>query len=251
MTETNAVPPLIADTVADTSNGPKTGPPERPARLSQCVDVLFRPHWPQDIPNIITVIRLTLTTLVMPPMCAAFLLWDAQWAIWTLFALAIALSLTDWLDGFLARKYGWTSVFGAWLDPKSDKIFTLVCWLILIAITAMRETTAELAVMIGVVVATVAREHYVDWLRTRFVFPANIYGKIKTTLQMLAIVAFLMLYLSAFAEIAGGIKMAAWALLGAQLVMAWQSAIYYRLSVKGYRIAGADGHPTTPTGEKS
>jgi len=78
---------------------------------------------PRDIPNIISLARLL---VVMP---VIFLLLEQEFA-WAL-ALFAAAGLSDGLDGFLAKRYGWQSRLGGILDPLADKTLLVACFLVL------------------------------------------------------------------------------------------------------------------------
>jgi cardiolipin synthase len=77
----------------------------------------------QDIPNVISVLRLFL----VPPV--VYLVWIDQvaWAL-VLFVLA---GVSDGVDGFLAKRYGWSSRLGGILDPMADKALLVSCFLVL------------------------------------------------------------------------------------------------------------------------
>jgi len=138
------------------------------------------------IPTILTLLRIAL----IPVLAIVFYLpwkWTSLAAA-SIFALA---SITDWLDGWIARRYGQFSAFGAFLDPVADKLmvatalFLIVqghptAWMALwaavivgreIAVSALREWMAELGQRARVAVATV--------------------GKIKTVAQMVALLCLL------------------------------------------------------------
>ncbi len=76
----------------------------------------------EQIPNIITVIRI----LSIAPIC--WLLWRESYE-WALGLLVLA-GLSDALDGFLARRYGWLTRLGAMLDPVADKLFVVAVFLV-------------------------------------------------------------------------------------------------------------------------
>lgn len=76
----------------------------------------------RDIPNLISVIRIV---LVLP---IIYLLWNKQYQM-TL-ALFIIAGLSDALDGFLAKRYDWTSQLGSFLDPLADKLLLVSCFLV-------------------------------------------------------------------------------------------------------------------------
>ena len=67
----------------------------------------------RNIPNILTILR-----LILAPICIYFLIKDMYAISFLLFLLA---SITDFFDGFIARKYNYVSKFGAFLDPIADK----------------------------------------------------------------------------------------------------------------------------------
>jgi cardiolipin synthase len=77
----------------------------------------------RHIPNIISVARIL---LVIP---IVFLMWQGQYG--HAFILALIAGLSDGVDGFLARKYGWQSRLGAFLDPIADKLLLLATFLLL------------------------------------------------------------------------------------------------------------------------
>lgn len=76
----------------------------------------------EQIPNIITVIRI----LSIAPIC--WLLWKESYAL--ALALLVLAGLSDALDGFLARRYGWFTRLGAMLDPVADKLFVVSVFIV-------------------------------------------------------------------------------------------------------------------------
>ena len=102
-----------------------------------------------------------------------------------LFAIA---SLTDWLDGYLARKLKQTSEFGAFLDPVADKLLVVMALVLLAANHPHIWFVLPTAVII-------AREVFVsalrEWMATsnqRNLVKVGYIGKVKTTVQMIAII---------------------------------------------------------------
>lgn len=101
----------------------------------------------------------------------------------------ILASLTDALDGYLARKYNLITSFGKFMDPLADKVLVagaLICFI-----------EINLASSIAVLII-ITREFVVSGLRlvavtSNIVIPANIFGKIKTVLQMVFIIFILLL----------------------------------------------------------
>lgn len=76
----------------------------------------------EQIPNIITVIRI----LSIAPIC--WLLWKGSYAL--ALVLLVLAGLSDALDGFLARRYGWFTKLGAMLDPVADKLFVVSVFIV-------------------------------------------------------------------------------------------------------------------------
>ena len=105
----------------------------------------------------------------------------------TIFAVA---AITDWLDGYLARRWGETSAFGAFLDPVADKLMVAAA---LILLVQLGRAEAYLAIIIiGREIAISALREWMAQLgKTKNVAVAFI-GKVKTAAQMTAIIALLL-----------------------------------------------------------
>lgn len=131
-----------------------------------------------NVPNMLTLARIAAIPLVM------LLIWrgepkDCVYAGW-LYSLA---SLTDYLDGWLARRMGLVTVMGKFLDPLADKLIVMA---MLVMLTALHRAPAWLVVLI------IAREMTINGLRSMasiegLVIAAGEDGKIKTALQMLGV----------------------------------------------------------------
>ena len=109
---------------------------------------------------------------------------------WTAMSIFSAAAITDWLDGYLARKWGETSAFGAFLDPVADKLMVAAA---LILLVELGRAQAYLAIIIiGREIAISALREWMAQLgRTRNIAVAFI-GKVKTAAQMTAIIALLL-----------------------------------------------------------
>ena len=128
------------------------------------------------LPNWITLARLL---LIVPMVYFLEVAGGDRWAL----AFFLAASLTDWVDGYLARKLKQTSVLGALLDPLADKILVT---------GALVGLVHQALVPAWTVTLVLGREFLVTGLRTAainagIVLSASMTGKIKTTLQMIAI----------------------------------------------------------------
>lgn len=126
----------------------------------------------------------------MIPFFVAFLMYDLVGSAgkWVALAIFIIASLTDTLDGYLARKYHLVTNFGKFMDPLADKL--LVCSA-LICFTA----TGQLAAWITIII--IAREFIISGFRliaadNGIVIAASYWGKFKTVSQMILIILMIM-----------------------------------------------------------
>ena len=145
-----------------------------------------------NTPNKLTVFR-----AVMVPVFLAVLLIEAIPARFLIAGLVFgALSLTDMIDGKMARKHGLVTNFGKFLDPLADKILVVSA---LVGMTVIKsDSKTELLVWLIGIVIILAREFMVSALRLVCVeqgnvIAANIWGKVKTVTQMTAILVILAL----------------------------------------------------------
>lgn len=138
-----------------------------------------------NIPNILTLLRIALI-----PVLAVLLLSPSREAgFWAAAVFAIA-SITDWLDGYLARRMGIVTVFGKFLDPIADKLMVMAA---LIMILPFNRVPAWMVLVI------LGREIIITGLRgiassEGIVISASDLGKFKTIFQMVAIIGLLLHY---------------------------------------------------------
>lgn len=99
--------------------------------------------------------------------------------------LFIVVALTDWLDGWLARKLNQTSSFGAFLDPVADKF--LVCAALLMLLQLARVDALVALVIIGREIAISALREWMAQIGASRSVAVHMIGKLKTTAQMVAI----------------------------------------------------------------
>jgi CDP-diacylglycerol--glycerol-3-phosphate 3-phosphatidyltransferase len=135
-----------------------------------------------SVPNILTVARLVAAPLVG----LVFLLLPRPLADWTALLLFLFASLTDYLDGWLARKWGQVSRFGAMLDPIADKAMVVIALAVLLGLHGISDWT------LIPVTAILFREVFVSGLReflgaTAGLLKVTPLAKWKTTVQMVAI----------------------------------------------------------------
>jgi cardiolipin synthase len=110
-----------------------------------------------------------------------------NWSGMTIFALA---AITDWLDGYLARRWGETSAFGAFLDPVADKLMVAAA---LILLVQQERAPAYLAmIIIGREIAISALREWMAQLGAGRKTAVAFIGTVKTVAQMTAIIALLL-----------------------------------------------------------
>ncbi|WP_457333877.1 CDP-diacylglycerol--glycerol-3-phosphate 3-phosphatidyltransferase [Rhizobacter sp. P5_C2] len=99
--------------------------------------------------------------------------------------LFIVVALTDWADGYLARRLNMTSSFGAFLDPVADKF--LVCAALLVLVHLGRLHALIALVIIGREIAISALREWMAQIGASRSVAVHMLGKVKTTVQMIAI----------------------------------------------------------------
>jgi cardiolipin synthase (CMP-forming) len=100
-------------------------------------------------------------------------------------ALFILFALTDWADGFLARKLDMTSSFGAFLDPVADKFLVTSALLVLVHLGRLHALIA--LVIIGREIAISALREWMAQIGASRSVAVHMLGKVKTVVQMIAI----------------------------------------------------------------
>lgn len=135
----------------------------------------------QNLPNILTFFRIA----ILPLIIGLFFLTDG-WAAWAALGLYTLACITDFLDGYLARKWNVISPIGTFLDPIADKIFIVSLLIVLAGFDRLEGLWLIPAIVILV------REFLISGLR-EFLGPKNIQlpvsklAKWKTTVQMFAL----------------------------------------------------------------
>ena len=138
-----------------------------------------------NLPNI-----LTLTRIAVVPIVVVLLMFESKEnCFWAAAIFSIA-SITDWLDGYLARKWGIVTVLGKFLDPLADKLIVMAALIMLIPLGR---------VPAWAVLVILSRELIVSGVRSiasteGIVISASNLGKYKTIFQMVAIIGLLLHY---------------------------------------------------------
>lgn len=166
-----------------------------------------------NLPNKLTILR-----VILIPFFVVFMLFDItgsadKWIALVIFCVA---SLTDMLDGKIARKYNLVTNFGKFMDPLADKL--LVCTA-LICLTSMNRLN------VIVVLVIIAREFIISGFRlvaadNDIVIAASYWGKSKTVSQMFMLILLI-------ADLGGAFNMIAQVLIWVSLVLTIVSLIDY------------------------
>jgi cardiolipin synthase len=136
---------------------------------------------PFNLPNLLTLSRIAAIPLVV----ASFWL-DRGWAQWTAAVLFIAASITDYFDGWLARRWQMVSRVGRFLDPIADKLLVAAVLLLLCAFETLRgvHVIAALVILCREIMVSGLREFLAE---LRVGLPVSSAAKWKTAIQMTAL----------------------------------------------------------------
>ena len=136
--------------------------------------------FPLNVPNLLTLLRI----LAVPVLIVALLEGSENGDLLAAIVFAVA-SLTDAIDGYLARSRNWVTTFGKLMDPIADKLLIIAA---LVALVGLDRVAPWVAMVI------IAREFAVTALRMAaaqqgVVIPAGVWGKAKTIVQVAAVFA--------------------------------------------------------------
>lgn len=136
------------------------------------------PRWKRELPMFFTYVRIAMAPLVMG---AIYTPWF--WAGWLAAILFIIASITDWADGYFARRFNAESTAGKFMDPIADKMLVLGAIVMLLAMN--RVDPIMVFLLLG-------RDIYIGGVRAiaasnQVVIAAKPFGKWKTALQMIGV----------------------------------------------------------------
>jgi CDP-diacylglycerol--glycerol-3-phosphate 3-phosphatidyltransferase/cardiolipin synthase len=189
------------------------------------------------IPNILTFLRI----ILIPVLVVVFYV-PNQWS-YQISAVVFGLAaVTDWLDGYLARRLEQTSVFGAFLDPVADKLMVAVALVLLVQDNPSQLFAVPAAIIIGREIVISALREWMAEIGARTKVAVSVIGKVKTTLQMVAIL--LLLYkvpLGQFPTHAVGVIL----LYIAAILTLWSMFVYLRAA---WPVLSGDEGPSSKDG---
>ena len=148
---------------------------------------------PLNAPNILTLLRIAL----IPVFVLVYFL-PVSWANVGTAGFFLLAALTDWLDGYLARRWNQSSAFGAFLDPVADKLMVATALIMIVANPKLHPPLLSTSLFSVVVLVIIGREIAVSALREwmaevgkRKSVAVSVVGKFKTGVQMVAILLLL------------------------------------------------------------
>lgn len=146
-----------------------------------------------NIPNILTIFRL----IAAPAIGLVYVAFPTPYADWIALSLFVSAALTDYVDGYLARKWGQVTNFGKMLDPIADKAMVLIALLVIVSLSQR-----DILILIPIIFI-VFREVFVSGLREFLGDKAGTLkvtklAKWKTMAQMVAITVMLASYLFSY-----------------------------------------------------
>ena len=154
-----------------------------------------------NIPNILTLFRIALI-----PVLLVLYFWDSGIRSLLVTGVFVTAAITDWLDGFLARKMNATSALGAFLDPVADKLIVSSALVLLVSDLDVLSRvihpllfSISVCIIIGREIVVSALREWMAELGERGVVSVGILGKVKTGFQMVSIS--LLLYAEPILEI--------------------------------------------------
>jgi CDP-diacylglycerol--glycerol-3-phosphate 3-phosphatidyltransferase len=135
-----------------------------------------------NLPNLLTLARIVL----VPVFALAYLVPAPSTYLLSAVLFGLA-AFTDWLDGFLARRLGQTTRFGAFLDPVADKLIVVTALVLLVGHHHNVWLTLPGIVIVSREIFISALREWMAEMNRRGLVAVSMLGKIKTTLQMIAI----------------------------------------------------------------
>lgn len=181
-----------------------------------------------NLPNKITVLR-----MIMVPFFVCFLLLTPtiEWFKWIAFVLFVIASITDWVDGSIARKYNLVTNFGKFMDPLADKLLVGAA---MIGLTGLGIIPAWITILL------ISREFVISGFRLiavekGVVIAAGIWGKMKTVVQMIMICVLLVVMNDSYFGLSGsGFQMVITILKVVGQILIWASVILTIISLLDY-----------------
>ena len=151
---------------------------------------------PLTLPTILTLFRIALLPVMVIVFYAPFKGANVAAAL-----IFLAAALTDWLDGYIARRYNMGSAFGAFLDPVADKLMVAVTLFLIVQENPTPLMAVTSAVIVGREISISALREWMAEIGQRAHVRVAWLGKIKTVLQIVAIAWYIWPFQSVLASV--------------------------------------------------
>ena len=139
-----------------------------------------------NIPNSLTLLRIVLIPVLVAVFFAPF-----EWSRQASSMIFLVAAVTDWFDGYLARKLDQSTPFGAFLDPVADKLMVAAALVLLVSADPRIEVTISAIIIVGREITISSLREWMAELGARATVAVSMLGKLKTTAQMTAITVLL------------------------------------------------------------
>lgn len=142
-----------------------------------------------NIPNLLTLFR-----LVLIPVFVVVFYFPVEWSYFAAAVFFVLAAITDWFDGYLARKLNQTTPFGAFLDPVADKVMVATALVLIVEHYSSIFVTIPAIIMIGREILISALREWMAELGKRASVAVGMAGKWKTTIQMMSLTGLIWQY---------------------------------------------------------
>ena len=189
---------------------------------------------PVNLPNLLTWQRI----LAIPLLVAVYLV---PWEGWSMHSrnlvatvIFVLAAITDWFDGYLARRLGQQTAFGAFLDPVADKL--LVCVALVMLLELDRVDSGVAAIIIGREIAISALREWMATIGARRSVAVSSVGKIKTIVQLIAIP--MLLFHDHLFNLVDSQRLGTWLIYLAAILTLWSMGYYLKQAWPQLRTGG-------------
>ena len=172
-----------------------------------------------NLPNILTLARI----IMIPVMVVCYYWWPADNAHFVAAFVFTLACITDWFDGYLARKLDQSTPLGAFLDPVADKLIVAVALVLLVEDFASIWLTIPATIIVGREIVISALREWMAELGKRASVAVSMVGKVKTLLQMSS-----MGLLLAFSQDTWMGILGLYSLYGAAILTIWSMVVYLK-----------------------
>jgi CDP-diacylglycerol--glycerol-3-phosphate 3-phosphatidyltransferase len=186
-----------------------------------------------NTPNSLTLLRIALI-----PVFVGIFYVPTRWAALACAFVFTMAAITDWLDGYLARRWGQTSSLGAFLDPVADKLMVAVALVLLVQSDPRAVLALPAAVIIGREITVSALREWMAELGSRAQVAVSKVGKVKTTAQMVAIILLILADTNSPVYGSGMVL-----LYVAAVLTLWSMVLYLRAAWPS--LTASDGQPSS------